>query len=62
MLISKGAVFIQCQFVTMVSAPWSRKIISGKRLTKNAVLTAVLTWETAHFWSLGSGLRVVRRG
>lgn len=48
-LISKGAVFIQCQFVIIVSVPWSRKIISGSRLIKNAAFTEVLTCVIAHF-------------
>lgn len=56
------AVFIQCQLVTMLSAPWSKKIISGSKLTRNAVLTAVLTCVAAHFGLWLFGLRVVNRG
>lgn len=55
-------VFIQCQFVVTLSIPWSRKIISGKRLTKNAVLTAVLTCVLAHSGFFGFGSSVVSRG
>lgn len=43
MLISKFIMFIQFQVVMIVSVPWSRKMISGTILMKNAVLTAVLT-------------------
>lgn len=62
MLMSKLAAFIQCQLVTMLSVPWSRKIINGRRLIKNALLTAVLTWVMAQsgFWGFGS--RVMIRG
>lgn len=55
----KVDVFIQCQLVTMVSTPWSRKMNRGRRLTTNAVLTAVFTWETAHSADFGFGLTVV---
>lgn len=60
--MSKVAVFIQCQLVTIVSTPWSRKMNSGRRLTAKAVLTPVLTWVTAQlsFWGFGS--KVVMRG
>lgn len=46
--MSKDKVFIHCQAVTIVSAPVLRKIKRGRRLTKNAALTAVLTCVTAH--------------
>lgn len=62
MLMSKLALFIQCQLVTMLSVPWSRKIISGRRLIKNALLTAVLTWVVAHSGFWGFGFRVMIRG
>lgn len=62
MLMSKMVVFIQCQLVTMLSVPWSKKIMRGRRLMKNALLTAVLTWVSAHSGFWGFGLRVVIRG
>ena len=55
----KVAVFIQCQVVTMVSTPWSKKINRGSKLTRNAVLTAVFTCVTAQLGSLGLGSIVV---
>lgn len=58
----KIAVFIQFQFVMIVSVPWSRKIIRGRRLIKNAVLTAVFTWVVAHLGFRGEGLRDVSSG
>lgn len=61
-LTSKARVFIQPQFVTIVSVPWSRKINKGARLTKNASLTAVFTWEVAQCAGTGCGLKVVRIG
>lgn len=62
MLMSKLAVFIQCQLVTIVSVPWSRKIIRGSKLTKNAVLTAVFTCVTAHSGFCGEGFSDTNRG
>jgi len=47
MLISKVRVFIQFQLVMMVSAPSFRNRKRGRRLTKNANLTAVFTCVTA---------------
>jgi len=44
----KDSVLIQVQLVTIVSVPSFKKINSGTRLTKNASLTAVATWEVAH--------------
>lgn len=41
--MSKVSVFIHAQLVMTVSAPSDKKINSGRRLTKNASLTAVLT-------------------
>lgn len=61
-LMSKVRVFIHCQLVTIVSAPSSRKIKRGRRLTKNAVFTAVFTCVRAQVSWWGVGLRVVRRG
>lgn len=58
----KVEVFIQCQVVRMVSTPWSKKMNSGRRLTMNAVLTAVFTWVTAQLAGLGVGSIVVRTG
>lgn len=55
----KVDVFIQCQVVTIVSTPWSKKINSGKRLTTNAALTAVFTWDTAQPGGFGAGSIVV---
>lgn len=54
--------FIHCHVVIMVSIPWSKKIIKGMMLMKNAVLTAVLTCFVAQFWSKGFGLRVIING
>lgn len=62
MFTSNIKVFIQFQEVMIVSAPSLRKMNSGRRLTKKASLTAVLTWETAQLEGWGVGLRVVRRG
>ena len=58
----KVSVFIHSQVVMMVSAPWSRKRKSGRRLTKNADFTAALTWVSAHSWGRGWGVRVVKTG
>ena len=55
-------VFIHCQLVTIVSAPSSKKIKRGSRLTKNAVFTAVLTCVRAQPSGRGEGLRVVISG
>lgn len=60
--MSKFIIFIQFQVVMILSVPWSKKIIRGIVLIKNAVLTAVLTYFRAHFWSKGVGLSVVIRG
>lgn len=60
--MEKVEVFIQCQFVTTASSPWSRKINRGNKLTANAVLTAVFTWVVAHWPFTGVGLIVVIRG
>ncbi len=62
MLISKVRVFIQVQLVTIVSAPSLRNKKRGRRLTKKASLTAVLTWERDQSGPWGLGLRVVRTG
>lgn len=60
--MSKVEVFIQFQFVMIISVPSLRKMKRGRRLTKNAVFTVVLTWEVAHSGVFGFGLRVVRIG
>ncbi len=62
MFTSKVRVFIQFQLVIIVSAPSLRKRNSGRRLTKKASLTAVLTWVSAQFGSWGCGERVVSTG
>ena len=62
MLTSKVRVFIQLQLVMIVSAPSLRKRNRGRRLTKKANFTAVLTWERAQLVSRGVGFRVVRTG
>ena len=41
--MSKDSVFIQVQVVIMVSVPSFKKMNSGIRLTKKAILTAVFT-------------------
>ena len=48
--------------VTIVSVPSFKNINRGAKLTKNASLTAVFTWEVAHPEGTGRGLRVVRIG
>lgn len=60
--MSKVMVFIQVQLVTIVSRPSLRNRKRGRRLTKKASLTAVLTWERAQWGSWGRGERVVSRG
>ena len=60
--MSKAKVFIQVQLVTMASVPSFKKMNRGAKLTKNASLTAVLTWEVAHPEGVGRGLRVERIG
>lgn len=45
--MSKLRVLIQVQVVITVSAPSLKNTKRGKRLIKNAVLTAVLTWVVA---------------
>lgn len=61
-LTSKVWVFIQVQDVTIVSAPSLRNKNKGRRLTRKASLTAVLTWERAQLCSCGAGLSVVSTG
>lgn len=60
--MSKVFVFIQVQLVTIVSAPSLRNRARGKRLTKKAIFTAVLTWDVAHWGPWGVGRIVVTRG
>lgn len=62
MLTSKVKVFIQFQLVMMASAPSFRNKNRGRRLTKKASFTAVLTLTSAQssFWGLG--LNVVKTG
>lgn len=55
-------VFIQCQFVTITSRPWSIKMNAGKRLITKAVLTAVFTCVVAQSSFMGVGLIVVKSG
>lgn len=62
MFTSKVRVFIQFQLVMIVSAPSLRKRNNGRRLTKKASLTAVLTWVSAQLGSWGCGERVVSTG
>lgn len=62
MSTSKVRVFIQFQLVMIVSAPSLRKRNNGRRLTKKASLTAVLTWVSAQLGSWGCGERVVSTG
>lgn len=54
--------FIQFQFVIIVSAPSFRNRQRGSRLTKKASFTAVLTCVRAQSEGRGLGLRVVRTG
>lgn len=58
----KVSVFIQHQVVVMISAPWLRNRARGRRLTRNAIFTAVFTWSRAHPCSRGFGLIVVITG
>ena len=60
--MSKVSVFIQVQLVIIVSVPSFRNRKRGRRLTKKASLTAVLTWVKAQSDSRGRGDRVVRIG
>lgn len=60
--MSNVRVFIQFQLVMIISAPSFRKIESGRRLTKKASLTAVLTLVSAQLGAFGLGVRVVRTG
>lgn len=53
---------IQVQLVRIVSVPSFRNTNRGARLTKNASLTAVFTWDVAQWVGTGWGLRVVRTG
>lgn len=62
MLISNVKVFIQFQFVIIVSAPSFRKRQRGKRLTKKASLTAVFTCSRAQSSICGLGFKVVNTG
>lgn len=62
MLISKFVMFIQFQVVITLSVPWSKKMIRGTRLMRNAVLTAVLACLVAQFGPKGAGFSVIRRG
>lgn len=54
-------VFIHCQFVMMPSVFKSRKIISGRRLMKNAELTAIFVMFAMLDFSW-SGFSVINRG
>ena len=44
---------IQVQLVTIVSVPSFRNTNRGARLTKNATLTAVFTWDVAQWGGTG---------
>lgn len=55
-------IFIQFQVVITFSVPWSKKIMRGMVLMKNAVLTAILTCFRAHSWSRGFGFSVIISG
>lgn len=61
MFTSNVWVFIHCQFVIMPSVFRFRKIIRGRRLTKNAELTAILV-ILAMLESCWLGFNVVSRG
>lgn len=62
MFTSNDRVFIQVQLVVMISAPSEMNRNKGRRLTKNASLTAVLTCLMAQFWGFGVGESVVSKG
>lgn len=62
MLMSNVWVFIQLQFVITASAPSLRKRKRGRRLTKKASFTAVLTCFKAQSGLWGLGESVVRIG
>lgn len=55
-------VFIQDQFVIIVSVPSLRKRNRGIRLTKNAVFTAVLMWAELDLGGVSFVESVVRTG
>lgn len=56
------SVFIQLQVVVTTSAPSLRKRDRGRRLTKNASFTAVLTLVKAQSGNWGLGVIVVIKG
>ncbi len=60
--MSNVFVFIHAQLVIMVSAPSEKNRNSGRRLTKNASLTDVFTWESAQLSFFGVGESVVIMG
>lgn len=62
MLTSYESVFIQVQVVVTTSAPSLRNKDRGRRLTKNASFTAVLTLVRDQFGSWGLGVMVVIKG
>lgn len=62
MFTSKVSVFIQDQVVTIASAPSLKNSERGSRLTKNAILTAVLTWVRAQLEGRGDGEKDRRTG
>lgn len=61
-LISKVTVFVHCQLVEMVSNPWSKNRNNGRRLTKNDICTAFLTWVQVQPSFKGEGLIDVTTG
>lgn len=61
-LISKVRVFVQFQVVMTVSVPSWRNKNRGRRLTKKAIFTAVLTLSRAQCGGCSFGVRVVRMG
>ncbi len=60
--MSKARVLVQAQLVMTVSAPSVIKRKRGSRLTKNAILTAVLACTDAHVGAFVSGERVDKIG
>ena len=60
--MSKVEVLIQFQLTMTTSVPSLRKTKRGRRLTKNAVFTVVLTCRDAHSGDFGSGSKVERIG
>lgn len=62
MLKDMVSVLNQVHVAIMTSAPWSKKMVSGRRLVKNAIFTAVFTWRRAQSWVFRGVMSVVVTG